>query len=319
MKAAYESLNPTSESSFLYRRFSLPKFDAPYHFHPEIELTLIVKGKGKRLVGSQIDNYEAGDLVLLGENVPHCWLSENTVDDENVKENTVTPQRDEAKGIMDEGNPEIIGKESLLNSDAAQSIVIQFKKDFLGDVFFEKMEFKKIKNLLGKAQSGLVITGDTRDILVEKMKEMESENPYYRLMILINILQQIAHSKDTQIIDNQPLTVKLNQHDAEKINKIYAYIMEHYTSEISLENVAKQAFMTPPAFCRYFKKITRKTLVEVVVEYRIKHACQLLSSTDKSISDICFESGFGNISYFNKQFKEMMRETPLGYRKMFLG
>jgi AraC-like DNA-binding protein len=308
MKAAYESLNPTSESSFLYRRFSLPKFDAPYHFHPEIELTLIVKGKGKRLVGSQIDTYEDGDLVLLGENVPHCWLNENTVDDENLKENSV-----------DERNSEIIGKGVLAESDAAQSIVIQFKKDFLGDVFFEKMEFKKIKNLLAKAQSGLVITGETRDVLVEKMKEMESESPYSRLMILIDILQKIAYSNDTQIIDNQPLTIKLNQHDAEKINSIYAYIMEHYTSEISLENVAKQAFMTPPAFCRYFKKITRKTLVEVVVEYRIKHACQLLSSSDKSISAICFESGFGNISYFNKQFKEMMRETPLGYRRMFLG
>jgi AraC-like DNA-binding protein/quercetin dioxygenase-like cupin family protein len=318
MKAAYESLNPTSESSFLYRRFSLPKFDAPYHFHPEIELTLIVKGTGKRLVGSQIDNYEAGDLVLLGENIPHCWLTENTIYDENIVANTAD-EGSFGKNTVDEGNPEIIGKGPLLNSDAAQSIVIQFKKDFLGDTFFEKLEFKKIKNLLEKAQSGLVITGKTRAILVENMKEMESENAYTRLMILLGILEEIAHSKDTQIIDSQPLTIKLNQYDAEKINSIYAYIMEHYTSEISLENVAKQAFMTPPAFCRYFKKITRKTLVEVVVEYRIKHACQLLSSTDKSISDVCFESGFGNISYFNKQFKEMMRETPLGYRRMFLG
>jgi AraC-like DNA-binding protein len=308
MKAAYESLNPTSESSFLYRRFSLPRFDAPYHFHPEIELTLIVKGSGKRLVGSQIDTYEAGDLVLLGENVPHCWLNENTINEENTVANTLENGK---LGKNTEG--------PLLESDAAQSIVIQFKKDFLGDSFFEKTEFKKIKNLLEKAQSGLVITGETRDILVEKMKEMETQNAYTRLMILLDILQKTAYSNDTQTIDNQPLTTKLNQHDAEKINRIYAYIMEHYTSEISLENVAKQAFMTPPAFCRYFKKITRKTLVEVVVEYRIKHACQLLSSSDKSISDICFESGFGNISYFNKQFKEMMRETPLGYRKMFLG
>jgi AraC-like DNA-binding protein len=298
MKAAYESLNPTSESSFLYRRFSLPKFDAPYHFHPEIELTLIVKGAGKRLVGSQIDNYEAGDLVLLGENVPHCWLNENTFDEGNLRENT--------EGV-------------LVESDAAQSIVIQFKKDFLGDSFFERMEFKKIKSLLEKAQSGLLVTGETRDILIEKMAQMELENSYTRLIILLDILQKTAYSNDTQIIDNQPFTIKLNQHDAEKINSIYAYIMENYTSEISLENVAKQAFMTPPSFCRYFKRITRKTLVEVVVEYRIKHACQLLSSSDKSISDICFESGFGNISYFNKQFKEMMRETPLGYRRMFLG
>jgi AraC-like DNA-binding protein len=307
MKAAYESLNPTSESSFLYRRFSLPRFDAPYHFHPEIELTLIVKGSGKRLVGSQIDTYEAGDLVLLGENVPHCWLNENTINEGNTVANT-----------LENGNLGENTEGPLLESDAAQSIVIQFKKDFLGDSFFEKMEFNKIKNLLEKAQSGLVIMGDTRDILAEKMKAMEAQNAYTRLIMLLDILQIVADSKDTQTIDNQPLTIKLNQHDAEKINRIYAYIMKNYTSEISLENVAKQAFMTPPAFCRYFKKITRKTLVEVVVEYRIKHACQLLSSSDKSISDICFESGFGNISYFNKQFKDMMRETPLGYRKMFL-
>jgi AraC-like DNA-binding protein len=308
MKAAYESLNPTSESSFLYRRFSLPRFDAPYHFHPEIELTLIVKGTGKRLVGSQIDTYEAGDLVLLGENVPHCWLNENTINEENTVANTLENGK---LGKNTEG--------PLLDSDAAQSIVIQFKKEFLGDSFFEKMEFNKIKNLLEKAQSGIVITGETRDILIEKMREMESQNAYNRLMTLLDILQKIAHSKDTQTIDNQPFSIKLNQHDAEKINTVYAYIMEHYTSEINLEKVAKQAFMTPPAFCRYFKKITRKTFVEVLVEYRIKHACQLLSSSDKSISDICFESGFGNISYFNKQFKEMMRETPLGYRRMFLG
>jgi AraC-like DNA-binding protein len=289
LKATLESINQSSEQAFLYRSFSLPKFDAPYHFHPEIELTLILNGKGKRLVGAQINNYEAGDLVLLGENVPHCWLTET--------QNTEGP---------------------ITQSNTAQSIVIQFKKDFLGELFLETSVFQKIKILLEKAQTGLVIEGALKVILTEQIKNMAHQNAFDRVMSLLFILNEIANSIEVKNIDNQRFTRKLNPIEAEKFHRAYAYIMENYTAEITLENVAQQAYMTPQAFCRYFKKITRKTLIEVVTEYRINHACQLLISTDKSVNDICFDSGFSNVSYFNKQFKLTKKETPLGYRKLFL-
>lgn len=280
MKATYEQLSDKMGSSFLYRSFSLPQFDAPYHFHPELELTFIEQSAGKRFVGRQVAPFEAGDLVLLGENVPHCWL--NT-----------------------EGG------------DYAKSIVIQFKADFVGQSFLDIPEMTAINHLFKKAQSGILIKGKTRDTVAEKMFFNADQHPFKNLLQLFDILHTIAISNEIELIDPQFSTTALSPVDTERFQKVYAYIIMHYTQDIDLETIAAVAHLTPTAFCRYFKKMTRKTLVDVITEFRIKHACQLLSSTEKSVSDICFDSGFGNISYFNKQFKNALGHSPLAYRRLF--
>ena len=281
MKATYEQLSDKMGSSFLYRPFSLPQFDAPYHFHPELELTFIEQSAGKRFVGRQVAPFEAGDLVLLGENVPHCWLNTD-------------------------------------GGDFAKSIVIQFKADFAGQSFLEIPEMTAINHLFKKAQSGILIKGKTRDAVAEKMFFKPDQHPFQKLLQLLDILHTIAISNETELIDPQFSTTALSPVDTERFQKVYAYIITHYTQDIDLETIAAAvAHLTPTAFCRYFKKMTRKTLVDVITEFRIKHACQLLASTEKSVSDICFESGFGNISYFNKQFKNALGHSPLAYRRLF--
>ncbi|MBC7410027.1 MAG: helix-turn-helix transcriptional regulator, partial [Arcicella sp.] len=142
--------------------------------------------------------------------------------------------------------------------------------------------------------------------------------PFQKLLGLLDLLNTIATSKDIETIDNQPDRYSLSAIDLDRINKIYAYVIEHYTQDIHLEAVAYLTNMTETAFCRYFKKITKKTFLDLVTEFRIKHACNLLNSTDKQVAEVCFESGFGNISHFNKQFKAVTGYTPLNYRKMFL-
>lgn len=284
MKATYEQLSENMDSSFLYRQFSLPKFNAPYHFHPELELTFIIQSKGTRFVGRQISHFEAGDLVLLGKNVPHTWL--NT-----------------------EGSDSMAG--------AAQSIVIQFKEDFMGSGLKSMPEMKAIYELFQKAQAGIFITGKTKNNVRDKMYAINTVPPFNQIMTLLDILQSIAVSTEIELIDSQFSSYKLSSIDTERFQKVYAFIIENYTQEIALDKMASIAHMTPTAFCRYFKKMTRKTLVEVVTEFRIKHACQLLTTADKSVADICFESGFGNISYFNKEFKKAIGHSPLNYRKCF--
>ncbi len=286
MKATYEQISENIESSFLYRRFNLPQFDAPYHFHPELELTFIESSKGKRFVGRQVNDFAAGDLVLLGENVPHSWL--------NNSSNT-------------EGG------------DLAKSIVIQFKADFIGAAFFDIPEMAAIHYLFQKAQSGILIKGKTRDVVADKMSFATATTPFQKLLQLLDILQTIAISNETELIDPHFSTSTLSPIDTERFQKVYAFIIANYTQDIDLETIAAVAHLTPTAFCRYFKKMTRKTLVDVMTEFRIKHARQLLTLTDKSVYDICFESGFGNISYFNKQFKKALGDSPLAYRKMFMG
>ncbi len=284
MRATLEQLNETAENSFLYRRFTQARLDAPFHFHPELELTLILAGKGKRMVGRQVSNFEPGDLVLLGPNLPHTW-----------------------SGNEPEG------------TEVSRSIVIQFKEYFVGEQFWAVPEMASIRNLFQKAQSGVWIKGKTRDWVAEKMEQGTELPPIQKLLQLIDILYHIATSEETELLDFQLDHYAPSTLESERFQNVYAYLIEHYLEDISLETIAEVANLSPTSFCRFFKKIARKTFVDTLTEFRVKHACQLVSSTDKPISEICFESGFGNISYFNKAFKRSLGRSPIRYRKMFRG
>ncbi len=288
MKASLEHLDSQENSSFQIKEVIQNRFDAPYQYHPAFELTLIIAGEGKRFVGNHIADFHPGDLVLLGANLPHCW--------QNHRQDWLVESED---------------------SQQAQALVIHFTADFLGTDFFNKPECKAIKQLLDKSLGGFSIQGPTQDRVVREMLTLKELNPFARLMSLLNILQLIAHSgADSQPIDTNEISYQLSSTDLDRINRIYAYVIANYTQEVHLDEVAHLANMTETAFCRYFKKVTKKTFVSLVTEFRIKHACELLRTSNKTMVEICFESGFGNLSHFNKQFKLYMNETPLQYRKL---
>jgi AraC-type DNA-binding domain-containing proteins len=283
LKASYEVLQPPGNHSFLVRTFGKTGFAAPYHFHPEYELTWIVKGSGKRYAGSNMAGFSDGDLVLLGPHVPHCWKLQ----------------------------PD--GKKS-----AARSVVIQFTTDFLGNDFFSKAELVKIHQLFHRSSSGIQFIKRTPALVQQQIKELtEEKNNFKQLIRLLEILQQLAVSKDYVLLDQQRLISELSPANQTRINPIFAYLVDNFRREVSLNKVAAIAGMTPNAFCKYFKRITRKTFMETVIEYRINYATQQLIQSDKSISDICFESGFGDISHFYKMFKAKMQVSPLHYRQQF--
>ena len=285
MKPTFEQINETAASSFVWRQYSKPRFDAPFHFHPELELTLILQGSGRRLVGRQVSNFETGDLVLLGPNVPHVWLNDQVVH-----------------------TPETV----------SEAIVMQFKENFVGEQFWAMPEMAAVQSLFQKAKSGLLITGKTRDWVSEKMVDGVRLSPFEKLLQLMELLHGIATSGETEPIDQYFSNYAPSPADTERFRKVYAYLMEHYREEILLETIAAIANLSPTSFCRFFKKITRQTFVDVLTEFRVKHAAQMLSSTEKPIADICFESGFGNLSYFNKEFKKSLGQSPMQHRKSYL-
>lgn len=287
MKASLEHLSTGNNQTFQLKEISQSWFDAPYHFHPELELTLIVSGKGKRFVGNQVNDFVAGDLVLLGENVPHCW--------QNTRENLLAEQ----------------------DPNGSQALVIHFSKYFLGPEFLDKEEFTSIKRLMEQAKTGFQILGETQDRVVREMLVLKDLEPFQRMLSFLNILHVLSiNQKDLRAIEEAEKVYDLSPVDLERINKIYAYVIANYTQEVHLDEVAHLANMTETAFCRYFKKTTQKTFVELVTEFRVKHACQLLRNSSKTMVEICFESGFGNLSHFNKQFKQWMKMPPLQYRKL---
>jgi AraC-like DNA-binding protein len=229
-------------------------------------------------------DYSKGDLLLLGSNLPHCWKTE-------------APRKDQKN---------------------ACSIVVQFAHDFLGDSFFSKTELSHIARLLEKSNSGIRFINRTGENIARKLVSLAAEeDDFTKLIMLLEILQQLAASKEYILLDQKAIT----QHsamDLERINPVFVYLIENFRHGISLDKAAEAANMTPNAFCKYFKKITRKTFMEMVIEYRLNYATRQLIQTDKTISAICYDSGFGDVSHFYKIFKARMQLSPLHYRKKFM-
>jgi AraC-like DNA-binding protein len=286
LQASYEVLQQPSGHSFLLKVFGERAFTAPYHFHPEFELTLILGGRGRRFIGNHMADFGPGDLVLVGSHLPHCWKLET-------------------------GYTGIAG--------TAGAIVIQFAPYFLGADFFSRAEMEPIGKLLQQSNCGIEFRDATRQTAHERIEAIAHEKSNFRrLLQFLEILQGLALSTDGQLLDPQRVSTELAPLDQKSTHPIFAYLVENFRGEISLNRAAAISGMTPSAFCRYFKKITRKTFMETVIEYRLSYARQQLVQTDRPISSICFDSGFGDISHFHKTFRSKMQLSPLHYRRKFM-
>jgi AraC-like DNA-binding protein len=285
IKASFEVIQPLTGQSFLFRRFDNAAFDAPYHFHPEYELTYILDGYGKRYVGSHMEDFSPGDLVLLGPNLPHCWK------------------------LVNDGPGQA----------RASAIVVQFDGAFLGEEFFNKNELQHIKKLFQKSACGISFNAGTRSAVNHQLHVLSKEKNNFKLLIgLLEILQKLASTNDYALLDQNMMVAERSVAEQERINPVFAYLVENFRQPVSLDVAAGIANMTTNAFCKYFKKITRKTFMETIIEYRLNYAIQQLVQTDKPISEISFDSGFGDVSHFYKMFKVKMGLSPLNYRKKFM-
>lgn len=261
-------------------------FYNPWHYHPEIELTLVIKSFGQRQVGDNIENFGPGDLVLVGCNLPHVWKNDEVF----LQKNTIAK---------------------------AQAIVVKFLPEFAGIGFFDRPEMNKIRHLLDElAPFGVKLTGTLRNRVEQIMLKLPKLDDAGRFIQLLHILDIISKSKEYILLASLSYRNEKVK-NTHRVNIILDYIMEHYQEELTLETVAAQINMNKNAFCRFFKKGTRKSLFEVIQEVRIGKACQHLLETEMDILQICYACGFGNISGFNKTFRKITGGTPLAYRKSF--
>ncbi|MBL0745782.1 AraC family transcriptional regulator [Chryseolinea lacunae] len=270
------------QSSFMIKRQHVPYFYHEMHYHPQLELSLVVRGKGMRYVSNKIEPFQDGDLVLLGANVPHLWKSDQQYFDK--------PQ-----------------------SDACESITAYFSYNFLGDDFFNKPELRQIRELLLKASAGVKITGKLHNEVSWAMERMEQESQTKRLFILLDVLQKISESQDMRPLTESAITATAFSSSNDRLEQVHQYIFENFRNPITLDEVAHAASMSPTAFCRYFRQRTTKTFSHFLSEVRIGYACQLLQEKRNKIAQVCYESGFANLSTFNKQFKAAMHMTPIQY------
>ena len=273
MKAVHEHINPGASTSIAYRMFDLPSFEFPFHYHPEYELTYIIKGDGLRYVGSQIEEFQSGELVLLGPNLPHCWINREFPDGECVK-----------------------------------AFVIQFHPDILEKSLLHLSEFHGIKQLLLESKEGLLFKNVAFEKHNDDLNGLSSASQFLKFL---EILLELSNSQKSSIL---PQIYHENK-DQHRFKEVFSYIIKNFRENIRLEKVAEIAMLSPTSFCRYFKKTTGKTLIEVILDYRLQAAAQLLLRTNKRINEIAFESGFEDIPYFNRTFKKWKDISPGEFRK----
>lgn len=279
-KALLEKIAPVFGSSFTIRKFTNPETckTPHWHFHPEYEIVYISNGQGKRHIGNHISHYENGDLIFLGPNLPHFGFC-----DQFMEEHT--------------------------------EIVIQMKEDFLGKDFFQAPEMTIIKQLFERSKQGLIFAPIVKEEIGKHLLDMPEMDSFDRLLVLLKVLKILAQTEAYTSLNASGLSLEVQSQDHYRINTIYQYVENRFKTEIGLADMAKKVNMTVPAFCRYFKKLTGKTFTHFVNEFRIAHACKLLSQGVLPISEVCYESGFNNFSHFNKQFKLITGSSPSKYRK----
>jgi AraC-like DNA-binding protein len=285
MKAALKK-TLSSIHSFIVKEFQDPMFDPNWHFHPEYQLFCVLEGSGTRFIGDTINHFAAGDMVFLGPNIPHLWRSDDYLN--------------HSKELK------------------ARGLVIYFEEDFLGKDFFEKQEMILLKQLFERAGRGVEITGATHARVLTKMHDLVQKEGFERIMGLLDILHTIASSEDYNLIASLGFENNYKQTETERMRVVHEYVMCHFRQEISLEKVAALANMSPSAFCRYFKARANKTFSDFVSEIRIGHACRLLIEANLSVTQIAYECGYKTISNFNRQFKEIVKESPLKYQHHYL-
>jgi len=290
MKATYQKILLSEGSSFVATRLILPRFHSEYHFHPEYELKYVIESKGKRFVGDTIENFQAGDLILLGPNIPHYWKNDDIYDQSDLMQ--------------------------------AKAVVVMFSEDFLGKGFFTLQEMSPIHELLEKSHAGLVFPAASDSQIPLKLEEFATTNGPQRIILLLEILAILAKSESRKLLTenfstNTPF-LDANSPSFLRLQKVHHYVIKNFHYPLQIEDVAQIANMTPHAFCKYFKKSTMKTFMTFLNELRVCHAKKLLIENCIPISQICQESGFNNISNFNRQFKAGTNMTPSDFRAMYI-
>jgi AraC-like DNA-binding protein len=286
MRAQFEDVRWTENESFLVRAYDLPRFAVPWHFHPEIELTLILEGSGDRCVGDHLEPFTAGDLVLLGPNLPHYWHSH--------------------------ASPEAASRPK----GGARAIVVQLREDSFGKRFFDLPETEAWLRLLEQSRRGLSFDAPAVATVSREMQRLLKLTGTQRLLGLLTVLQHLADAlPKARALASEHYLPDCDHRTADRVRKVYQFLYSHLSEPIGLDDVARVAGMSSAAFCRYCRRVTGRTLTRLIAELRVTQACKLLTDTDQSISEVAFASGFQSISNFNRVFHELRGENPMSFRR----
>ncbi|NGM61902.1 AraC family transcriptional regulator [Sphingobacterium sp. SGG-5] len=276
------NLQSTTFQSFNIRRDSVPKNHNIWHYHEELEFILVIQGAGKLFVGDCIQEFVAGDVILIGANIPHYWLFDPEY------------QREGEEGLID-------------------CIVVHFRQNCLGNEFMHLPEAGSLRELTMAAQRALHIQLTPVHELFALFQKMMTAEGMLKITALLETLWFFKNSSPNSLISDSYVIIN-HSDDMKRMNIVMEYIRKNFTHKIELGQLAQLAQMTKNSFSRYFKQKTGKTPMQLIFELRISNACKLLNNPDYALKEICYDSGFNNAVSFHKVFKSITGMTPVQYR-----
>lgn len=264
------------QSSFYAYSYTTLGFDFKWHFHPEYELTYIVKGNGYRLIGNSHNEFTDGDFVLIGPNLPHTWVGKATED------------------------------------DFFEAIVIQIPNDFVQKILNFK-ETNHLKMLFEKSNCGLFFDEYPMDI-IHLLRNLTTVTGIEKIVMVMRVLSALSLS-NPRAISSKIYKYQVNEEVKIRVNTVCVYLQKHYSNNITLKEVSDLVFMTESNFCKFFKKTTGITFSNYLNELRINAACKMLINTDENISSIAYGCGYESLSYFNRVFLKKKHMIPKEFRR----
>jgi len=285
MTAFLEKINVKDDESFFIGIFQDNLEKSTWHYHNTFEISFITEGSGKRIVADSIEDFQPGDLVFIGQDLPHVWIAD--------KEQRTPSNR------------------------TLEMVFLQFTSNVLSPPMLALPEFRNLKRALEFSERGIHIVGQTLNEVSEIMLQLPYLKSFDRMLHFFKMMDIIGKSESNIPLASEEYLNKRFRSGNNRIAAIHEYLMNNYREEINLKRLAGLVNMAEGSLCRFFKVNMGKTVFEYLNQLRIEFACKLLMDQNLSVLEVCLDSGFNNLSHFNKQFRKVTGVTPTEYRKKY--
>jgi AraC-like DNA-binding protein len=275
------------DNSIHLQEDKLPHFYEHLHRHLETQITWVISGEGTLIAGNTMQRFQSGDLFVIGANQPHLFKNDSSYFDAS-------------------------------NRKSIHSLNIFFNPTGFIEQLLAFPEMRSIKKFVTSSCFGMQASEKDAAILSEHFLKIRNSTAGFRMAYFIDLLQIMANLKKWKFLSSESFEYAISDAEGLRMNDVYRYTMEHFTENITLEQIAALVYLTPRSFCRYFKKHTAKTYINFLNEVRVNEACKRLMEMDfDSIATIAYQTGFNNVVSFNRVFKSITSKVPREYIKEY--
>jgi AraC-like DNA-binding protein len=287
MPARYEQILIKEDESFSIGIFQDNLEKSTWHYHNNFEISFITEGSGKRIVADSIEEFQPGDLVFIGSCLPHVWIADK--------------------------------EQRILSGRSLEMVFLQFSSNIFFPQLLALPEFKHVKKALELSERGIQVVGRTLNEVSEIMLQLPYLKGFDRINYFFRLMDVIGKSDSNISLASEDYMRKQFKPSNRRIGLIHDYLMNHYREEVDLRELAELVHMAEGSLCRFFKMNVGSSVFEYLNRIKVEFACKLLMDPEMGIVDVCLDSGFNNLSHFNKQFRKNTGVTPSEYRKRFKG